>query len=512
MVDKRRDVKGEKNTPIETSDTHPRGITNSAKHLPVIQETHFLVNRALHKVNEKEKTEIPVVLAQAYLKQKYPLTAEGEKLRDKVREALSEKNIARLEQLAELLPTVENPHLDLFQDLNIKDEETHIFGENLANIQITKGCRHQCDFCAANANKKVQTMPYAAILKIAERKHRQEDHELTELMEIENNLDVKWEEWRNFVQGETGVDIDSPDLSSWDLFHAQEKLYDKVKAYPDKPDDNSFYPDYTRILTHYPFAYLHGNGWLEPCFKKKKIAEIINYKKNFIYSIHNYFDSDAFDYRDHTFLHKDGTPADYGDIVRLLATEKRPVHITTAGWPLNDKVAQRAAEKIVALHKENPKLLINPRISVAETNRMMGRKGNTAYLDAIKNVIGTLIEIDPEILTFYEKNMVEGYYFQKQVIDPLRLFHLQIYRGSPNDAKKRFKKPKISYFSGRHIENQQPEEKDHDVTACMPGYHIWPDGTVAEQKILFDRNNKLKRGTGSVPTGIKIYELEKSGN
>lgn len=68
--------------------------------------------------------------------------------------------------------------------------------------------------------------------------------------------------------------------------------------------------------------------------------------------IFNYNDSDPFDYRDGTIRHKDGSPADYGDVVealeRILGIE---TYIVTAGWRKSDKVSARAAKKIAELKR-----------------------------------------------------------------------------------------------------------------------------------------------------------------
>jgi hypothetical protein len=57
-------------------------------------------------------------IARAFVRQTFPLTNEGKLLREKVSHALASNDISWLRRNMPQLPTVENPHPELFSDLD----------------------------------------------------------------------------------------------------------------------------------------------------------------------------------------------------------------------------------------------------------------------------------------------------------------------------------------------------------------------------------------------------------
>lgn len=413
----------------------------------------------------------------------YLLSQAGEALRSAITRSESDENASIG------LPTVEDPKPHLYADLKLTEgESAQIFGFDLANIQTTKGCRHRCEFCAAGALVRTDVMPYAAVVKIAERK-AQYDRELevlwteyeTNMKPIYDRLQRTFPSYREFeralVVGLTGpqhrrIRLERPEIAEIEEVYRLSKL---STAFP-----------------HRIFPGLNA---------PRSVSNIFG-------SITNYYDSDPFDYRSTDISHEDGTPANFGDVVSLLASEVRPIHITTAGWPITDRVAQRAAETIVSLYKRNPRLSYGGiRISVNPYELFAVRDFNS-YCGQMLNVIRTLSPLGPQVL-FFEDNTSPSYQEYKQkVIDPIEEFIRQLW---PKDERKMegirlpfITEALISRYSGSLADYDH--RKDHDVMACMPGYHILPNGSVYYQNYVLSSNDKLvEKGTRPRDTGLKIY-------
>lgn len=231
--------------------------------------------------------------------------------------------------------------------------------------------------------------------------------------------------------------------------------------------------------------------------------------------IENYYDSDPFDYRDPTFLHEDGTLADYGDVVRSLVTDDTLVHITTAGWPSTDKLAKKGAEKVVELYGQSGIVggdLI--RISV-NSYELRARQDLDVYRADMEQVIQTLAPISPQIQLFYSSDDPKQKDYEVKVVTPIMKIASD-YQLEVNGYGQ------ISRFSGP-METAEHREVDEDVMACMPGFHIWPDGTITHQdwewnSVLRKQNIDLsrwrldlnpligiRRGTRPTPIGINIF-------
>lgn len=439
--------------------------------------------------------------AKAFLRQEYPLTEEGQKLRTLTEQALQRGDKQEMEAVVSQLPTVENPRLHLFKDFELTPEqEARIFGD-LEDVQVTKGCSHKCDFCAAGSEASIQKMPFAAVLKIAEKKHEYD----TKLTEARGNAEKIWDDWgkvRDGIMGKSQAEI-LEELTQWR--QAIRANGGKAGWLMDFLKDK-----YKDALPKLEYAYeQHGMQFLMRGLSMDASFYDFNRIEGSLRDrdqITNYYDSDPFDYQDTAFPHEDGTPADYGDVFAALASEVRPVHITTAGWPRGRKIAQRAAEKIVKLVEENPDIIDLPRISVNKYE-YRARADYGTYREDMENVIRSLEfqrGLPGHVLLFSNKENPEDAQFIQEVIDPIKKF-VEESRGW------QVLEPPISSFSGSIKDSTIEAESHHDVMACMPGIHIWPDGTIADQRYNWKLLDKgVEDGTRPTPTGEMLFEKRKS--
>src|SRR3989344_2247641 len=208
---------------------------NTLKYYTKIMEIPIISEPAPIPPDSSEK------IARSFLRNNYPLSEEGKSLRMRVETALESKDSGMLTELKTELPTVESPHLQLFSDLETTpDEDTKYFGRLLTDIQVTKGCSHKCDFCAAGAAASVQQMPYAGILKIAEKVKDEE----TTLMSQEKRL---VEDFRNNI---TEV------VPDFDRRKVQQEYYAYLQGFSDQElDENKQLSTSEFIKQRYPLVY-----------------------------------------------------------------------------------------------------------------------------------------------------------------------------------------------------------------------------------------------------------------
>ena len=400
---------------------------------------------------EQREKELPVEfkIAKALLYQKYPLTEVGKEIQKRAKGIVDrlknnpadQKALDELKDLKSDLPTVESPHLELFEDLQIdQEQEKEVFGIGLANVQITKGCRHQCSHCAAGAEKNVQIMPFPAVLKIARKMREQE----------------------------------KPNLEAWKAY------YDEI-----------------------------GGVGKERLEEDKEFMTFLKDQFTKFESITNYYDSDPFDYRDTTFLHEDGSPADYGDVVKVLASTERRIEFTTAGYPISDSVAQRGAEKIANMGP----LVEGLRVSIHPYEKGTSYSDPEVYRKNMERVIKTLEPVRPTIIFIHEplnKSQAEQERdkdFKDRAIEPLyeivRSLNLSTYGGLKRGVD-------LSRYSGRaeSAEKRDNNYDNYDVMSCMPGVHILPDGSVLRQSSETDI--RLGKGLRPQPIGKQLYQLNKA--
>jgi hypothetical protein len=342
-------------------------------------------------------------------------------------------------------------------------------------------------------------MPFPAILKIAQEKKRvdielmgaltkwQEDIVKETGYSLETIVRTKEPYDKNFERVDYGLTMDEENILA-------NKIGELFKTHPFRELLMKIHPE---IVEEFDTKYRKRNKATFHCFMDIPIElGDRRFSPNNLGRITNYYDSDPFDYRDRTFLHDDGGVADFGDVARLLSSEVRPIHITTAGWSETDKVAQRAAEKIVTM---GPDFFNGTRLSVNQYE-VRARKNLDLYVKDTLNSISTLAPLGIEVLIFDDGKDPEYTAACTQI---------ESFIGKKDSDKSyigrvKIKKPVISKYSG-HIKNEEDGDDHHDVMACMPGFHIWPDGTIAKQQSEDGGRFKAPKGARPTPTGKKMW-------
>ena len=441
-----------------------------------------------------DKTSIDFRIASAFLRQRYPLSSAGMELKEKVRYEIEHGSLSS--ELIEQLPTVENLRLELFADFDLTPEqELKIFGWDLSCIQTHKGCTHQCEICYKDAGRKLEMMPFAAIAKIAKKKLKYDKMGVNE-----------WLVWQKRLLDKGILDI----YKFWPpkFFRGRrDEIMSLVKILLAEWEDYS-----PKVLMMRPF--------LESMpLRELKINYLHSVPVNYgsvHYSLFTYDDNDPLDYRDSTFLHTDGTLADYGDVFHLMATSLRPISITTAGWFSEDNVACRAMKKIVDECKESPEYG-DLRISVHRYERHI-KADVDKYLDEIVRMIRESASLETIVNLYYDRgnkqeirviNMLTGF-FEKILIEEL---------GVKNTDKRIITSP-VSFEYGRAQQLQEGDDYDAwDPDQNLCGIHIRPDGLV-DTKPDYDwtiRKNKegksvyelhVPEGSVAEPTGDRLFQLE----
>lgn len=419
--------------------------------------------------------DVLTIKARSFIDQRYPLSSQGEILRQTAKLALEQRNDAALKQIEPSLPTVENPHLDMFQELKLAPGDIPtFFGPDLADVQVTKGCSHKCNFCSLAASHRVEVMPFAGVLKIAEAKRTFEEQVL-----------VEWDSWVQAVKDQKGLDINPP------LGHEHGMIVIPAVMFRDIPKDiGDLYASHplSKILRPDLFFDRAPIGPFIPQYDRNPFVGKTGY-------LTSYYDSDPFDYVSTSMVHEDGSPTDYGDVCRVLVSEIRPIHITTAGWVRGNQVAERAARKIVELYNQNPAYFDHPRISVNKTERRAERSMNE-YLEDMKATIAALKDIGPEVLLISDTGDASDEEFEEKVITPLREWLKT--EGQPAWTEEHG--GRVSHYSGRAAEEGQ-REGDFDNANCMPGYHIWPNGEITNQQYEPQVESSIHRIEKKVPKG-----------
>lgn len=463
------------------------------------------VLREKRELSLEETTEL---IANAFLSNRYPLSAEGEELRKQVEEAAAIDDIYKrrnaLAGIRARLPTVETPHLELFKPLNLESEQDQdmdkIFGYELSTVQVSKGCPNQCDFCAFDSPplKKNQVMPFAAVLLIGQEKRKFEEK-------------IK-DSWMEFLERRKVIAADTK---------AMEDIYQTlITMYP--TESRAGMRQYAEILASNQaveklLMEMNLPGSLSPECAYLLSFYLSDLQMDFLRALTSYYDSDMALYVDSGFLHGDGTPANCGDVFEALASELRPMHITTAGWPSKSRTCQKGVEKIVSLCAKNPKLLNGFRISVSRGTRR-GQMDIQMYIDNIIKNITTVEALKPIIGFRYEKDgqgIGDKYAQYEESERGLRYFSDLFKQVILLARKKGFKKEKnpILHSSGRARTEQGSNDPKIDAMG-LTGIRILPDGTVM-RSVLQREQIPVKEGVDGLrilaensepePTGKKIF-------
>lgn len=357
------------------------------------------------------------------------------------------------------LPTVENPRLELFGDIKTPPG---VDWADIKNIQTTKGCSHKCGFCAAHSGNKIEFMPYIAVLKLAEKVRETREKVLQEKKNLFLKTPNDFFSWLNSV---IQYDFRTPLGGFSFLIFWTRRCMDSEDSKNNRLNElcDLFSPfENCDIITTLSENNLQA-AW-------KELDPIVRYALESKRNITNYYDSEPFDYRDNTFFHQNGAPADYGDVVSALGFYGFKVHITTAGWPMGSELATTAVEKVVACRN----VLDNLRYSVNPTERL-AKENLKKYLNMILHNLRIFQGVSPKILLYYNDKDPAHEPFIEQVITPL-------------DTAIRNEELKVSP-ARMSISNYSPREPQtnaatasHDVGFCMEGVHVWPNGEIYKQE------------------------------
>lgn len=442
---------------------------------------------------KKSTEEIVFLIASAFLRQRYPLSELGMELKEEVQALFATGKIPI--KYLDILPTVENPRLELFADFNLSpEEEREVFGWRLSTIQTHKGCTHQCTFCYKNAGRRLIMMPFAAVAKIAKKKR-----------EFEKRAAKEWLDWEEHLRESGIIDLRKFWLPDFLKHVKRDEITTLAKMILQEWE--LFSPKVMRVQ---PFL----ESMPAKALRKHFLSCVpINYG-----SIHrqvfNYEDNDPLDYRDVLFLHRDGTPADYGDVFQLMSIALRPITVTTAGWFSEDRVACRAIRKVIKICEETPELNSGMhRISVSLYERH-AIADLDSYLDEIERMIREAAPLRPLVNLYYDKGDIKHHYFMSKLGDSID----SLLRNDLGIKDKVMITP-ISFRCGRAVELRHEDDYEMwDPDGNIDGMHIRPDGQVYRKPDMEWRRRKNKKGNtqhlllapeGSVPgpTGMRLFNL-----
>ncbi|MEI8143376.1 MAG: hypothetical protein WCG48_02015 [Candidatus Berkelbacteria bacterium] len=436
---------------------------------------------------------------QNFLRRTVPFSKAGEAIRARVENAIADGSDDLITEIAKELPTVENPRLDLFDDVHLTDHEKEVvFGyQNLSCVQITKGCSHQCEMCD-RVDQPLTSMPLVMIGKIGE-----------EIEKSKIPVEKVWDDWSTHIENITGTNLNKIDLNWFKeqvdkgftedailLIRTIEKEFSgqEISKYFDQPEGKVPPVPIDRNDPRRTFQFLRHYYPLSPYTFRREL-NIFN-------------DSDPFDWRDTSLRHENGQIADLGDAFRMIATPLRPVFISTAGWQEGDQLGPIAAKKIVELCNEQPYLLSDIRISISPSEGL-ARKDLNQYREHMKNVILAFQGLPLNIVfRLDEDGSPEHREFEELVRAPLIKYVNELKLTSGMDEQHqayyyRVQTGSVSHWK-EHDDNPKYEE-DADPGACMGGVHIWPDGGVAIQK--GSHHKRPDKGSRPQRTELELYPL-----
>ena len=435
-----------------------------------------------------DNSEIAFRIASAFLRQRYPLSDLGKELWLKVKSSL-DSGVVPVDYI-DILPTVENPREELFADFNITPEqESKVFGWGLSTIQSHKGCTHHCKQCYMNAGPRLQMMPFAAAIKIASKKKEYEKKAVFEWLDWEAHLKLIGENLREFPVRRFINKSRKEDLVLYSSFLIDEwnKMGFKV------------------LKTRGPFD---KSVLLSDLRKHYLDCVPINFG-SMIRTMSNCIDNDPLEYRDFLFLHRDGSPADYGDFFRLMSTHLRPVTITTAGWFSEDEIACRAMGKVIKQCAEDPELARSDhRISVSMWERH-ALKNLDEYVDELERMLKESSSLNPIVDIYYDEDDRE----HKCNAYCIAILIGHYLKESGNKGRIYF--DSLSFRIGRAA-TIRDGSNDYDPDAGIDGVHILPSGEVRKKpdfqwQKLKDKNGKARnylvvpKDSIPEPTGIYLF-------
>jgi|GEM_PF-1719516 len=432
-----------------------------------------------------------------FLRQTVPYSAKGLAVKTRVEKALADQNNAEISELAKELPTVENLHLDLFEDIQISEENKNVIFSfpALTCVQISDGCTHDCTMCGRE-KKPLTHMSLIMIAKIGQ--------------EIEKSripVEKVWDDWAAHIKSIIGVNLD--DIGNeWikeqvasgftddgiKLIRTIEREFPnhEISKYFEQPEN---VPSPIEINHENPIETIRDLHDFYP-FTPLNLRRDLN--------IFNF--SDPFDWRDSSLCHEDGQTADLADAFALLATPLRPVFLSTTGWQENDPLGPIAAKKLVDLCTKEPLLHDAIRISVSPTEGL-ARKDLNRYREHIKNVILALQGLPLNLTIRVEREeSPEKAEFDRLIRLPLIEFmnDLKARSGMDEPNKKFFYRVQTRGISRWKDRASNPEyEQESDSGACMGGIHVLTDGVIAIQP--GSRYKYPPKGSRPRRTNLKLY-------
>lgn len=401
----------------------------------------------------------------AFMTVRYPLSLGGQNLMAAIHDATRRQSADVLMNIIADLPTVENPKLHLYEDLLASDDA--LLGPDLSVVSLTDGCTHDCHHCIVSApDVKVTSMPYPAILKIAERKKH-----------YESQVEDVWLDWSRATQD---IRFSLANLKGQELVAKREVLR----------------PHLEELFRHHPVQDLMQS------YGPKLPTDAENMR-----SVYIMYRGDPSDYRDYSFLHENGDPADWGDAFSALATPLRPINFTTAGWSPKDRVATRGAQKIHNVLSNDGRLSTIAGVSVNPFD-VFYRRDPVLYKEQIEKILSIFGPTCSRIFFSYEKN--DNNFFQDFYAPIVYNFYDQLHPGEVNGPMpiRRVKVLPTSHLTGKgYLEGH---EDDWDPMNVSAGNHILPNGSVArrehDEKVKMFLWNQGQKGARPIRTGNFLWK------
>lgn len=388
-----------------------------------------------------ENLDVGLPLAQsrilnAFTSGRYPLSRKGLDLLGLISDSVRSGHRHVVHNIVDDLPTVENPRSELYEDLSGGNE---VFGADLDVISLTNGCTHDCHHCIVNAPEiPVTTMPYQGVVKIAEKK---------KIFEVA--IAEVWEDWFAVTQK---IRDQLANVSRGELAARRVSLKPELQGLFDAHPIRDMLADYGPKLPG---------------------------SKDHMRSLYLMYRGDPSDYKDYSFVHDNGEPADWGDAFSTLATPFRPINFSTAGWSEKDKVAFRGAKKITESLEDDSRLSNIVGISINPFDTFY-RRDPVAYKAQIERIIDTFGSHCSRLYFSYEPGDEK---FFKDFYVPIAYKYLE--DRCPEDdldsmassIKNRVRIISTSHFAGRgYLEGH---EEDRDIMNVSAGNHLLPNGRLA---------------------------------
>ncbi len=213
--------------------------------------------------------------------------------------------------------------------------------------------------------------------------------------------------------------------------------------------------------------------------------------------INNYLDNNPLlDYVDRDFLHEDGVPAGYGDVVVVHATGYHPVHISTTVISKRNTIARRAIVRINGHAVKYPDTIRDCRLSV----NLKGRMARRGFIEYVNSAIWTIQELGTiltDVDVAYDPRDEKEHNLCRKLVILLKL------ESDAFGLQPKFHFFPISYYSTRSLER---DSGDYDPfgSSESSGYYVLYNGEVMRRRKL---RKKGEKGVRPEPTGMWAFRL-----